>query len=334
MWGIPFPDPYMSLYNASALALKSVDKALKVGGPATMQTLYVAEFIEAARKQELPVDFITTHLYPTDPQCRTNETAHERDCFAVLAQDAQQAASKSGLPFFLTEYNNGLGSTSRDDSTAAAFVFRMIGLLKNFDMFSWWTFSDVFEENWMRSAPFHNGYGMMTMQGVRKPVWRAFQFLSGAGTRRYTVDLDSSSRISVLATNSNGDGNAKAERETLDLQLFVASWERPSLTELYSCDAEKHQCVVDPKGTFTDPSLCAANCQAESLPLAHSEIGVKSGTSSDDIVLTITHAANSIVPAKARMQRVAPGVAREWQLQRRIACRNIDVLTDAVVTYF
>jgi hypothetical protein len=32
-----------------------------------------------------------------------------------------------------------------------------VGLLEKLDMFSWWTFSDVFEEDWMNSAPFHNG---------------------------------------------------------------------------------------------------------------------------------------------------------------------------------
>ena len=34
---------------------------------------------------------------------------------------------------------------------------------------------------------FHNGYGMMTMQGTRKPSWRAFEALHGAGTRRLPV---------------------------------------------------------------------------------------------------------------------------------------------------
>ena len=63
-------------------------------------------------------------------------------------------------PFLVCRYNNGLGATSRDDASAAAFVFRTVGLLEGaLDMLSWWTFSDVFEESWMLSTPFHNGYG-------------------------------------------------------------------------------------------------------------------------------------------------------------------------------
>ena len=56
MWGVAFPEPYMKLYNASALALKAVNTSLKVGGPATEQTLYVADFIAAAEAQKLPVE--------------------------------------------------------------------------------------------------------------------------------------------------------------------------------------------------------------------------------------------------------------------------------------
>lgn len=42
--GMPFPGTYMKLYNASSHAIKAVDSQLRVGGPATMQLLDVAEF--------------------------------------------------------------------------------------------------------------------------------------------------------------------------------------------------------------------------------------------------------------------------------------------------
>jgi hypothetical protein len=62
MWGVPFPEPYMSLYNASAVALKAVSPFLKVGGPATMQTLDIAGFIANCSAMKLPMDFVSTHL--------------------------------------------------------------------------------------------------------------------------------------------------------------------------------------------------------------------------------------------------------------------------------
>eukprot|EP00040_Diaphanoeca_grandis_P040322 m.261685 g.261685 ORF g.261685 m.261685 type:complete len:576 (-) comp42806_c0_seq1:143-1870(-) len=256
MWGISFPQPYMQLYNASAAAVKNVHKSLKIGGPATMQTLDVADFIAACNNQSnpVPVDFISTHFYPTDPQCTSGAGQNDPDCFAHTVLAAQKLAKKADLPFFITEYNDGLGASSRDDSSAAAFVIRHMGLMQDLDMFSWWTFSDVFEEGWMRAEPFHNGYGMMTMHGVRKPTWRAFEMLMGAGAERVPVTgmvspVDDNATVSVLATLGESD-----------LQIFVANYHRLGAVEHYKCNEATKQCTVDPTGTYTDPSLCGENC--------------------------------------------------------------------------
>ena len=139
--------------------------------------------------------------------------------------EAQALAEEAKLPFYITEYNDGLGSSSRDDSSAAAFVFRQIGQLEKLDMFSWWTFSDVFEEDWMASEPFHNGYGAMTMNDVRKPVWRAFEFLMSAGDERLPVagfvsPVDGNSTVSVLAVRNSTTAQATGG---LGVNVYVLS---------------------------------------------------------------------------------------------------------------
>jgi xylan 1,4-beta-xylosidase len=62
LWGMPFPDAYMQLYNASALAVKSVDPAYKVGGPATAQLAGplggVAAFVNESTSRGIPFDFV------------------------------------------------------------------------------------------------------------------------------------------------------------------------------------------------------------------------------------------------------------------------------------
>jgi xylan 1,4-beta-xylosidase len=224
-----------------------------------MQTLDIAGFIAAcAAPGAPPCDFISTHLYPTDPQCQKGAGAEDPDCFAHTVLAAQKLAAAASKPFFITEYNDGLGTTSRDDSSAAAFVIRNVGLLSALDVWSWWTFSDVFEEGWMRSPPFHNGYGLCTVHGTRKPAWRAFEMLMGAGDKRLPVSgfvspADGNATVSVLATRS-------AASEGLGLQLHVANFRRVGQVTHYRCDTNSSQCVVDPKGSYTDPSLCAAQC--------------------------------------------------------------------------
>ena len=62
MWGMDFPHPYMTLYNASATAVKSVGPNLRIGGPATMQLQHVADFMAAAKAMRVPFDFVSTHM--------------------------------------------------------------------------------------------------------------------------------------------------------------------------------------------------------------------------------------------------------------------------------
>jgi xylan 1,4-beta-xylosidase len=58
---------YFHLYQVTVLAIKSVAKSLRVGGPATCQLDWIPEFIAFAEAAALPLDFVSSHLYPTDP---------------------------------------------------------------------------------------------------------------------------------------------------------------------------------------------------------------------------------------------------------------------------
>ncbi|MGH8403119.1 MAG: GH39 family glycosyl hydrolase, partial [Gammaproteobacteria bacterium] len=77
--------------------------------------------------------------------------------------------------------------------------------------YSWWTFSDIFSENYFSSVPFHGGFGLLTIDGIAKPTYRAFQLLHRLGNERLAVDgrhvtvdctiVRSDHKITVLLTN-------------------------------------------------------------------------------------------------------------------------------------
>jgi xylan 1,4-beta-xylosidase len=202
MWGMPYPTAYLPLYNASVRALKAVHETLRVGGPSTEQTQHVEDLIADTKRLGIPLDFISTHFYPSDPNCTSAEpndqhngiSGADPDCFSKVLNKARSFASEAGLPFLITEYKDGLqggnpieghandpgartgGGHHGDLSYAAAFVMHNVPLLTDLDLWSYWTFTDVFEEGWgMSGAPFHGQFGCMTREGIRKPVWRAFQ---------------------------------------------------------------------------------------------------------------------------------------------------------------
>src|SRR5699024_10605559 len=59
-------DDYCKLYRYSVEALKEGDQRLRVGGPATAKNQWIEEFVGFCDKNRLPLDFVSTHQYPTD----------------------------------------------------------------------------------------------------------------------------------------------------------------------------------------------------------------------------------------------------------------------------
>ena len=138
LWGMPFPGSYMKLYNATAHAVKAVDSQIKVGGPATAQLQDVKQFHDLATAGGMPFDFVSTHMYPTDPQL--GKGVHW-DPSGLIDHVKAARASVPDKPFYLTEYNVGccIGYQGHDTSAAAAYAFRAVGALSGVvDILSWW----------------------------------------------------------------------------------------------------------------------------------------------------------------------------------------------------
>lgn len=302
LWGMDFPHPYMDLYESSARGLKAVSPRLRVGGPATMQVQHVEGFVDAAQAAGLPIDFVSTHLYPTDPECPSGAQG-DPDCFTRLIHNARDIVrNKTNASFLITEYNAGLGLKDGKDLDApfgAAFAFRQVAAIQDVDLFSWWTFTDIFEEGWMRSAPFHNGFGLQTVHGVPKPAWRAFQLLKWAGSWRASVAGASpetmNTSLSVLAT-------LDSDKDATELQLFVADWS-PAATTRFSCSASG-SCVVDETGPYTDEALCNAQC-AKAPSTGNIEV------MRSEVTIDIKHGSDGLLGGhvKASMARIDDGHA-------------------------
>ncbi len=56
---------------------------------------------------------------------------------------------------------------------------------------SYWSFSDVFEEQGVVKTPFYGGFGLIAEDSIPKPALNAFAMLHELGDRRIKVDSDS-----------------------------------------------------------------------------------------------------------------------------------------------
>jgi len=185
---------YFQLYRCTAKAIRSVDPSLKVGGPATADNAWIPEFLDFCATNAVPVDFVSTHQYPTDafgkPGADTVTQLQHAPRELLKEQVAKSRDEARGLPLYYTEWNISSNpfDPMHDEPFAAAFIARIVmearGLARGY---SFWTFSDIFSENYFPSVPFHGGFGLLNLHGIAKPAYRAFQLLHGLGTELLEV---------------------------------------------------------------------------------------------------------------------------------------------------
>jgi xylan 1,4-beta-xylosidase len=175
------PDDYLRLYDVTAGAVRDVDPALRVGGPASAAAGDVDALLSHVDTSGAPLDFVSTHTYGSPPL----------DLRPLLA-----AHGRPDAPIWWTEWGttpthfNGVGDTA----FAAAFLTRgMRSAAGRIDALAHWVASDHFEELGRPPRLLHGGFGLLTIGNLRKPRYHALAMLE-----RLASD--------ELATTLTGDG--------------------------------------------------------------------------------------------------------------------------------
>ncbi|GAF01942.1 GH39 family glycosyl hydrolase [Saccharicrinis fermentans] len=218
---------YFALYKSSVKAIRSVDQQLRVGGPSTSnfvadkryegekedtkgftktftaenindlewRGVWIEDFLKYCENEKLPVDFISTHPYPTDYPFdpRTGKGKDFSRFVNSTLMDMQwlnKVIAKSAYPdaeIHLTEWNTSPNSRDamHDFLPPAAYITKVnldcIGLTNSL---AFWTFTDIFEEKGGGASIFHGGFGMINYQGLVKPSYHAYRLLNQLGDEK------------------------------------------------------------------------------------------------------------------------------------------------------
>jgi xylan 1,4-beta-xylosidase len=198
--GNPKEETYYQLYDQAALAVKRVSPRLRIGGPATAQAAWADTFLAHCKDKNIPVDFVSTHVYGNDKAedvFGTHEKISRNDmvCRSVKKVHDQIAASAfPKMPLIWTEYNAAYDNESQvtDSAYIGPFLANTIrecdGLV---DIMSYWTISDVFEEQGVVKTPFYGGFGLLAERDIPKPSFNDFALLHRLGDTRLDVGSDS-----------------------------------------------------------------------------------------------------------------------------------------------
>lgn len=205
-------DEYFNLYRYSVEAIKSVNPAFRVGGPATAGAAWVPETIAFCHQNNLPLDFISTHTYGVSQgfldEFGGSGTVLNKDKWSVSGDmwQSRRQIERSTMPKLELHYTEWSSSYTpadplHDSYHEAAYILEKVKQAGNsVNSMSYWTFTDIFEEAGPRFTPFHGGFGLLNTQGIKKPAYYAFSFLNQLGTTEL-VNADSSSYI---CTNAKG----------------------------------------------------------------------------------------------------------------------------------
>ncbi|MEU6143860.1 xylan 1,4-beta-xylosidase [Streptomyces sp. NPDC047081] len=208
---------YHRLYEVTAHAVKEVDAELQVGGPAISPGAdeWLDRFAEFADRRDVPVDFVSKHAYSSGPAQHVpfgvrQTLAPATDLLTQFASPRERLKGTrlAELPVHITEFNSSYRPDNPIHDTAfhAAYLAPVLAAGGDHaDSFSYWTFSDMFEEAGVPTSLFHGGFGLLTHRQVKKPTYHLYAFLARMGEERlargddHLVTRHPDGRVTVLA---------------------------------------------------------------------------------------------------------------------------------------
>jgi len=238
-------EEYFKLYECTARAIKEVDPELKVGGPAICgidTENWLHSFFKFCGDNNVPLDMVTRHCYMAqepkfvgrytyqkmhDPEYMINELKLTRDIM-------NQYDFVKDKELHITEFNSSYDPVCpvHDMPFNAAFIARVLSEAGEYaQVYSYWTFSDVFEERGIPASVFHGGFGLVANYMIPKPTFYAFEFFSKAGREliyrdeNIIVTKDEDGRYCLIGWSYHDPRDGKTS-DTLSYEIILPA-EKP-----------------------------------------------------------------------------------------------------------
>lgn len=215
---------YHTLYTYAVKAVKSVDPALRVGGPASAGIRAAEDFLDYCIENGLPLDFVSCHAYPQGEYCEyknRQESIYEPGRFTKTRVDQLyehvKRSSRPNLEIHWTEWNTQSASDADHVSwlfnptvdslfSAGCIVNNMLSVKDHLHSISYWIVSDLMEERGLPNSPFSFSYGLMNLQGIKKASFHAFSLLKKMNGREMKITMTDEMPIGcgLSAVEENG----------------------------------------------------------------------------------------------------------------------------------
>ncbi|MCP1468985.1 xylan 1,4-beta-xylosidase [Sphingobium sp. OAS761] len=205
-------EDYFALYKATAATVKSVDPSLRTGGPASSAVQWLPQFLDYCARNDAPVDFVSTHIYPGDDQAMIFGQANKFKQYDVVPAAVAQARAQidasrfKGTELWLNEWSS---------DSPAMIAHAIVNSLPHCQAMGQWQISGEYEE--IMVAPWifkegQNGWGILARGSVAKPEFNTYKLLNRLGNRRLAATGP------ALASQRDGGGFAALVWNLADVQ--------------------------------------------------------------------------------------------------------------------
>jgi xylan 1,4-beta-xylosidase len=195
-------EQFHDLWRTTHQAIKSVDASLQVGGPSCARAEWIEELLQYGKQHDCSPDYLIAHIYNNDSPvnealapfagAQLEKNSKSPDSASTLMRLVRQRVDRLGFKGELhwNEWGRSFHAVDkrREEPAEAAFIVRLLDdVSQEADSFAYWCLSDIYDQVGYGREAFHGGYGLINLQGLRKPSYHAFQLLARLGHERVTV---------------------------------------------------------------------------------------------------------------------------------------------------
>lgn len=212
-------EEFFQLWSATWHAVKSVDPALRFGGPSTARGEWTPEFLDFTAKDGTPPDYLVTHVYNNDSEGQplspfdgpaSHKVKDSPHFSAGIIRGLRRELDRRGWTgeVHWNEWGRSWFPHDPVKETALepAFIVKtMAEVSQEATAFGFWCLSDIYNQAGFQSSEFQGNYGMLSLHGLRKPAWFAHVLLNRLGPERLPVTGGTDLVNAIATQHANGD---------------------------------------------------------------------------------------------------------------------------------
>lgn len=185
---------FLKLYKEIYNIIKQISSKIEFGSPSLLPLCdetkkFDKEFLDYARNNDCYPDFLIVHYFENNfsnyfKQINKEQFPTDPNNFKKFIDYIKSPDFYYGKKVYLTEFNFTISHRNLLSDTIFSSCYIVKNILENLnrlDSYGHWYLSDLIDETQLPNNMLHGGLGFYTVNGIRKPAFYAYKFLSKLG---------------------------------------------------------------------------------------------------------------------------------------------------------